>query len=361
MSSIIGNNIKISIFGESHGSYVGGTLDGFPAGEKLDLDFLKKEMAKRRGSGVLSTARIEEDDFEIVSGIFNGYTTGMPITILIKNKNTKSSDYNKLKSVPRPSHADYTAFVKYNGYNDYRGGGHFSGRLTAPIVALGAICRCALKSKGIEIYSHIKSIGEIDSIDILNCSINNETIETLNTDFPVLDENIKNQFVNEIKKNKDVGDSVGGSVQTVVSGLSIGKGAPIFDNIESNISKLIFSVPAIKALEFGKGIEMSKGTGSNYNDSYEIINGVSKTRTNNNGGINGGISNGENIVFTSYFKPTPSIAKKQKSFKIETLQEEDLEIEGRHDPCIVTRGVHVISNITAFGVLDIILGEKENI
>ncbi len=355
MSSIVGNRLKMSVFGESHGSLVGGTLDGVPAGHKIDIDFLKNEMRKRRGKGYISTPRIEEDDFEIVSGIFNGYTTGMPLTILIKNKNTKSKDYEKIKNIPRPSHADYTAREKYKGFNDYRGGGHFSGRLTAPIVALGAICSMILKSQGIEVLSHIKSIGKVQSVDILNIHIDENINKCFDDDFPVICSKTKDEFIKEILKHKAEGNSVGGSVQTIVKGLEVGYGAPIFNSVEGNISRLIFSVPSVKGLEFGTGFEMARGSGFEYNDTYNIVNGKIKTKSNNNGGINGGISNGEDIVFTTYFKPTPSISMKQNSVDCRTMTNTELEIVGRHDPCIVTRGVHVINNITAFGILDIIL------
>ncbi len=359
MGSIIGNSLKLSVFGESHGGFVGGTLDGLPSGKKIDFEHLKKEMKKRRGDGFISTNRIEEDEFEIVSGVFNGYTTGMPLTILIKNKNTKSKDYDKTKNTPRPSHADYTAYTKYNGFNDYRGGGHFSGRLTAPIVALGSICSTILKEYGVSVYSHIKSIGNISSTDILDRKITNELIKSFNSDFPVIDKNIKQAFIEEILEKKENGNSVGGSVQTIVIGLKIGYGSPIFDSVESNISRLIFSVPAIKAIEFGKGFQMSHGSGVEFNDCYEIVNGEILTSTNNNGGINGGISNGNDIVFTSYFKPTPSISTKQKSIDLQSKTNTELEIIGRHDPCIAVRGAHVVNNVTAFGILDIILSNKE--
>lgn len=348
MGSIVGENLKMSIFGESHGSHVGGTLDGLPAGKKIDFENIKNELYKRSGKGGTSTSRVESEDFEIISGIFNGYTTGMPLTIIIKNNNKESKDYEKTKDIPRPSHADFVAFKKYSGFNDYRGGGHFSARLTAPIVALGCICKDILKEFDIEIKSHLKTIGKFESKNFLE-----EDFDVFDEVFPVYNEEIKKIFEEEILRCRDRGDSVGGSVQTIVKGLSIGFGEPIFNTIEGKMSSLLFSIPAVKGVEFGGGIDMSKGYGSDYNDQYEIKDSKIVTSSNFNGGVNGGISNGGNIIFTTFFKPTPSIGLLQKSVNLVNMREETLEIIGRHDPCVVVRGVHIVNNLMAFGILDL--------
>ncbi|MFV0518954.1 MAG: chorismate synthase [Lachnospirales bacterium] len=350
MGSVIGNNLKISIFGESHGAYVGGTIDGLPHGKKIDIEYIRNELFLRSGKGGTSTSRIEKDDFEIISGVFNGYTTGMPLTILIKNNNKISKDYELIKDIPRPSHSDYVAMKKYDRFNDYRGGGHFSARLTAPITALGAICRKILLDEGVIIKSHIKSIGSLQSVDFLD-------VDFIPSDelFPVYDFEIKKIFQDEILKCREKGNSIGGSVQCKVSGVSLGYGSPIFDNIEGHISRLIFSIPGVKALEFGRGIEMSKSYGNIVNDQYFLDKESVCTKTNNNGGINGGITNGNEIIFTAYFKPTPSISIEQNSVDLVKNEERKLVIDGRHDPCIVVRGVCVVNNLIAFGILDMML------
>lgn len=358
MSSICGNNIKISLFGESHGSYVGATLDGLGAGYEVDFNFINKELFKRKAKSNISTLRIEDDEVEFISGIYNGYTTGSPITVLIKNNNIKSEDYQKVKNIPRPSHADYVANIKYNGYNDFRGGGHFSGRLSAPLVALGALCRSILKTYNVEILAHIKSVGEQEAQDILDVVLTEGIIKDLDSDFPVLNQSDKARFKSVIIDARQNLDSVGGSVQVMIANLECGYGNPFFDSIESNISSHMFSIPGVKAIEFGKGIAISKSYGSICNDQYQLVDGKVRTSTNNNGGINGGISNGENIVFTTYFKPTPTIASKQKSVDLNAMETVEFSVDGRHDPCIVHRAIHVVANMCAFTILDIILSGK---
>ncbi len=355
MSSIQFKNIKMNIFGESHNDYIGGTIEGIQAGHKINLNVIREEVEKRKPKGNISTSRKEEDDFKIISGIFNDRTTGMPITIIIENKNKKSKDYEKTKDIPRPSHSDYTAFKKYEGFNDYRGGGHFSGRLTAVFVVLGSICKSILENTEVEILGQVKSIGEIEGEDFLDVNFTKEVYENLKSNFPVCKMEHKKKFIKEIEKAKNKNDSVGGSVQIMIRGLQSGLGNPMFESVESNISKLIFGIPGVKGIEFGKGIEISKSSGSKSNDNYKIENGVVKTITNNAGGINGGITNGMEIVFTVYFRPTPSIGMEQKSFNLNTLEEVTLEIEGRHDPCIVHRGSIVVKNIIAVYVLDMYL------
>ncbi len=358
MGSIIGNKLKMTLFGESHSSSVGVVLDNLPAGYKIDYEFIQKELNKRKARGNISTSRIEDDKFEIISGVFNDYTTGAPLTIIIKNSNVKSSDYEVIKNIPRPSHADYTAKVKYNNFNDYRGGGHFSGRLTAAIVAGSAICKMILKTMDVEIYHHIKSIGHIESNDLIDTEITDEIKVLLDSDFPVLNNDTKELFINQINEVKQQGNSIGGSVQVLIRGVEIGYGNPFFNSIESQISQAMFSVPGVKAIEFGKGIAISKQSGSDSNDNFSYQNQKVVTSTNNSGGINGGISNGNDIVFTLYLRPTPTITIRQESVNLQEKTNTEVEYQGRHDPCIVHRASHVISNLSAFTILDIILSGK---
>ena len=348
MSSIIGENIKISLFGESHGPLVGATIHGLKSGIKVNEDFIKHQMKLRQANDELSTSRKEEDEVKFVSGVLNGYTTGAPLTVIIENKNVRSEDYPKMF---RPSHADYTQELKYNGYQDYRGGGHFSGRLTAPLVALGSLAIDILNSQGIKIGSHIKSIHNIydEEIDFNNLD---EYFNLVNSEiFPVLNLEKKSLMQKEIKVAKDNLDSVGGVIETVISNL-VAIGEPFFDSLESKISQYIFSVPGIKGIEFGLGFDFAKYYGSDINDEF-YYDGQVKTRTNNNGGINGGISNGMPIVFKTVLKPTPSIGKTQHTID-DNMNNVELEIKGRHDPCIVRRARVVIDSLVALALLDLI-------
>jgi chorismate synthase len=356
MSGIWGNKIKLSIFGESHGAAIGITINGLQCGFKLDLDLIKMEMAKRApGNSKLSTSRSEHDDFQILSGFFNGKTTGTPLCAMIFNSNQHSSDYEKSKNLLRPSHADYTGYFKYKGFNDYRGGGHFSGRLTAPLVFAGAICKQILKTKGILIGSHIKSIGERNDISFNSSHINAETLFKLNTsNFPVLTEKLEEEMKEEIILAKNDKDSIGGIIETVVINLPVGIGEPFFDSVESTLAHLIFSIPAVKGLEFGAGFEITKMRGSSANDEYYMDKNIIKTKCNNNGGINGGISNGMPIIFKTAIKPTPSIGKIQNTVDIDKKDNATIEITGRHDPCIVPRALPVIEAVTAITMVDLI-------
>ncbi len=351
MSSEIGSKIKISIFGESHGEAVGVLIDGLPSGEGIDLDALNAFMKRRQGgNNPYSTPRREADTVKFLSGIFNGHTTGAPLCAIIENNNTRSQDYNC--DVPRPSHADYTAHIKYGGFEDYRGGGHFSGRLTAPLCIAGGILIQLLKRQGIEIISHIYSIGEaydtpfdpvLPSITGIDC------------EFPVLNPLIKEKMQNEILSAKGEGDSVGGVVECAVLGLKAGIGEPIFGGIENRISQTVFGIGAVKGIEFGIGFEASKMRGSEVNDPFIIENGEIKTSSNNHGGILGGISSGMPIIFRTAFKPTPSIGKAQKSVNLNTMTECTLTINGRHDPCIVPRALPCIESAAAIAVSDLVL------
>ncbi len=351
MRNTIGDNLTLTLFGESHGPLIGTVLDGITPGILVDEEFIKEMLAKRRPQKDIETPRVEKDDFEIVSGVFNGFTTGAPLTILIKNQNIISKDYNELQSIMRPSHADYTAYVKYQGFNDYRGGGHFSGRLTAGIVAVGSILIKALREKGIYIGTHIKKCGSVVDSDF---SLNALEVKTLiNKTFPVID-NIEEDIKNEIKNAKDNNDSIGGILQTAIIGLPAGLGSEWFSSVEGKIANACFSIGGVKGIEFGKGFEFATSHASVVNDQiYTSENGV-KTYTNNNGGINGGITNGMPVVFNLAVKPTPSIKKQQKTLNVKTMENVNLELNGRHDPAIIRRMSVVIDSIVAFVVCDLL-------
>ncbi|NLY46610.1 MAG: chorismate synthase [Tissierella sp.] len=361
MASVFGNNIKISIFGESHGSAIGVNIDGLPPGIQLDMDNIRYEMARRApGKGETTTARSEKDEFEILSGYFNDRTTGTPLCAIIRNKDKRSSDYDVMKDLMRPSHADYTGYIKYQGYNDYRGGGHFSGRLTAPVVFAGAIAKEILKKDGILIGSHIKSIGHIDDLGFDYVNINEEAIKMLNqSEFPVLDASKEKPMKDLILKAKEDKDSVGGVIETAVINLNAGVGSPYFDTLDGHLAKLLFSVPGVKGVEFGSGFEISKMKGSEANDEMYVKDGKVMTYTNNNGGILGGISSGMAIIFRTAIKPTSSIGKTQRTIDINKSVDAYITIEGRHDPCIVQRAVPVVDAVAALGVLDLLMEKKE--
>lgn len=360
MSAIWGNNIKLSIFGESHGKAIGINIDGLPSGVELDLENIKREMIRRApGKDNISTARKEKDEFQILSGYFNNKTTGTPLCVIIPNSDQHSKDYEKMKSIVRPSHGDFTGNIKYNGYNDYRGGGHFSGRITAPIVFAGAVAKQILKDKNIIVGSHIKSIGNIND-DLFNkIDIKAELLEELkNKKFPVIKDEKGEEMQELILKAKEELDSVGGTIETAVINIPAGIGEPFFDSVESSIAHMIFSIPGVKGIEFGEGFNISKIRGSQANDEYYIKDNEVKTYTNNNGGILGGITNGMPIIFTTAMKPTPSIGKTQNTVDIEKKENVQIKIEGRHDPCIVPRALPVIEGATALVILDLLMERK---
>lgn len=350
MKNTFGNNISVTLFGESHGDMIGAVLDGLSAGVKIDYDLIKKEMHKRRPLGRISTSRHEADEVRIVSGVLNGYSTGAPITVLIENNNISSKDYSAFKDTPRPSHADYAAEVKYHGFQDYRGGGHFSGRLTAPVVAVGAILMSALINKGILIGTHIKALHGIYDRDF---SFKKEDIELLSDKhFPVLDSEIEGNMKAEILRASDDGNSVGGILETAVIGMPEGIGEPWFDSLESTLSHALFSIPGIKGVEFGLGFGFADKYGSEANDPFVISEGKICTKTNNNGGINGGISNGMPIIFRVAVKPTPSIYKEQETVSLTAMENTTLKIDGRHDPAIIHRARAVVDALTAISIAD---------
>jgi len=356
MSGQWGKKVKYSIFGESHGRGLGITMDGLPSGVKLDMDFINNEMQRRApGKDEFSTERKEGDKVEILSGYFNGYTTGTPLCAVIFNEDQNSKDYSKLKNLARPGHADFTGKVKYSGFNDYRGGGHFSGRITAPLVFAGAVAKQILLQKGILIGSHILSIGNVfdsyfDSVNLKEQIL----IDITKKKFPVLDDLKGEDMGNLILKAREETDSVGGIIEATIINLPCGLGEPFFDSIESNLAQLLFSVPAVKGVEFGRGFEITKLRGSQANDVPYMDKGKILTKTNNNGGINGGISNGMPIVFRVAMKPTPSISKLQNTIDMVSGEDSEVSIIGRHDPCIVLRALPVIEACAAMSILDFI-------
>jgi len=356
MSGQWGKKVKYSIFGESHGRGIGITIDGLPPGIELDMDFISGEMQRRApGRDEFSTKRKEGDKVEILSGYFNGCTTGTPLCGMIFNENQNSKDYDKLKNLARPGHADFTGKIKYEGFNDYRGGGHFSGRITAPLVFAGAVAKQILFDKGIVIGSHVLSIGNVTDSYFDGVNLKVQTLaDVLRKDFPVLDDLKGKEMKNIILKAKEETDSVGGIIEVAILNLPCGLGEPFFDSIESNLAQLLFSVPAVKGVEFGLGFEITKIRGSQANDVPYMDNGRVLTKTNNNGGINGGITNGMPIVFRVAMKPTPSIAKLQNTIDMATGENSEVSVIGRHDPCIVLRALPVIEACAAMSILDFI-------
>lgn len=356
MSGVWGNNIRVSIFGESHGNAIGINIDGLPSGFEINMEKVLVEMDRRApGKNNLSTSRSEADLPEILSGYFEGKTTGTPLCAIIRNTNTRSKDYSKTKDFMRPGHADFTGHARYLGFNDYRGGGHFSGRITAPLVFAGAICKQILESQGIFIGSHISSVKDVcdKSFDGVNIS-KDELLALTKKELPLIDESIEDKIRETILDAKKDGNTVGGTIECGVVGIRPGVGNPFFDSVESTLAHLMFSVPAVKGIEFGRGFEMAKMLGSECNDSFIYDGEVVKTLTNNNGGILGGITSGMPITFKVAIKPTASILKEQDTINIETKENAKFTIEGRHDPCIVQRAVPVVEAATAIGLLDLI-------
>ena len=352
MKNVLGNSITITLFGESHGEQIGVVIDGLAPGIDVDMDFMRKQLELRKPHGKISTQRVEADEPHIVSGVFEGKTTGTPICILFENNNTKSKDYSKTKNLMRPGHADFTAFEKYHGFQDYRGGGHFSGRITTPLVAAGSILIKALQAKGISIGSHIKKCGSIEDRAFRDFASDIAKVNELI--FPVLDEKVTEKMNGYMVEAANEGDSVGGILETVVIGVPAGVGEPWFDTMESMIAHALFSVPAVKGVEFGEGFGFADLKGSQANDAFEIRDGKVVTKTNHNGGINGGITNGMPIQFNTVIKPTPSIYKKQETVNLETMENEELQIQGRHDPAIIHRARVVVDSMTAIVLADML-------
>lgn len=358
MKNTLGENFSVTIFGESHGPYIGVVLDGIAPGIDVNKDFINHQLDLRRPSGKISTKRVETDEFILASGVFNDKTTGTPLTILIPNSVQHSNDYEKTATLARPGHADYTANVKYHGFQDFRGGGHFSGRITAALVAAGGIIIPELEKKGIKIGTHIKSLGGIKD---RNFEDYQKDIDFLGgTNFPVLDPNKSDQMKTLAEKIAAEGDSVGGVLESVIVGMPAGVGEPWFGTLESELSYALFSIPAIKGVQFGDGFDMVDSRGSEFNDSLQIVqeNGKSKviTKTNHNGGINGGISNGMPILFRCAVKPTPSIYKTQDTIDMSKNENAKLNIQGRHDPAIIHRARIVVDSVASFVIYDALAG-----
>ncbi len=352
MKNTFGNSVSVTIFGESHGSEIGVVLDGLAPGIQVKEDEIAEKLRLRRPSGSISTKRVEPDHFRIVSGVFNGATTGTPVCILIPNENTKSKDYSGTRSLARPGHADYTAYCKYHGFEDYRGGGHFSGRITAALVAAGAIALSALEGKGILIGTHIARCAGIPDRGFMDLQ---EDIRNLSgTGFAVLDNEAAGKMREAMEQAAKEGDSVGGILETAVTGLPAGVGEPWFDSLESVLSHALFSIPAVKGVEFGDGFALSDLRGSDANDCFAVQDGRITTRTNHNGGINGGISNGMPLLFRCAVKPTPSIYKEQDTADFFTQTEKKIVISGRHDPAIVHRARIVADCVTALVLCDVL-------
>lgn len=361
MSYSFGKNFKVTLFGQSHSEEIGIIIDGISAGYKINKDLIRKNLDRRRpGKNKFSTARKEDDDFKIVSGEVDGLTCGTPICAIIENKDQRSRDYDNLKDRPRPSHADYPAYVKFKGFNDMRGGGQFSGRMTAPIVIAGSIAEDLLLKRDIKIYTRIKSIGDEEDVKLELRDINEDKLSNLkNEDFPVFDHEVREKMEGEILKAKEDGDSIGGIVETFILNMPVGIGEPFFDSIESVISHAVFSVPGIKGIEFGSGFAASKMRGSLHNDEYYYENGEVKTKSNNNGGIIGGLSTSMPIIFRTAVKPTSSISKTQSTISLKDKKDVDLKVVGRHDPSIVPRALVAIEMITAVAILDLLMeGER---
>ncbi len=355
MSSTYGEKIKISVFGESHGNGIGVVIDGLPSGVKIDMDSVLLQMARRApGKDKTATPRKESDIPKVLSGMLNDTLTGAPLCAVIENTNTRSGDYSNLLTCPRPGHSDYTAFVKYNGANDIRGGGHFSGRITAPIVFAGSICRQILEKEGIKIAAHISSIGPVKDKLFDPVKIDDTLVAKLNSSsFALIDNSVEGKMREVVESARMNRDSVGGTIECAVTGIKAGIGEPMFDGVEGVIAKAVFGVPAIKAIEFGKGFELSEMLGSQSNDPFEYDGDRVVTKTNNCGGILGGITNGMPVIFRTAVKPTPSISQKQMTVDLQKKENTEIEIHGRHDPCIVPRAVPVIEAVTAIAIVNL--------
>lgn len=351
MKNTFGNVVTVTLFGESHGPAIGAVVDGLPGGIRIDEKYIAARLAQRRPSGRISTARRESDSYEILSGVFNGYTTGTPLCIIIRNEDIRSKDYEVISRLARPSHADLTAMYRYGGFEDYRGGGHFSGRITAALVAAGAMAMKALEDKGIYIGTHIKSCGGITDRDIAD---ETDLRVLAETDFPVLDAEAASEMERIILDAAKDGDSVGGVLETVVLGMPEGVGEPWFDTAEGMLAHAIFSVPAVKGVEFGAGFDIARMRGSQANDCLRTDGKKIYTETNNSGGINGGITNGMPIVFRTAIKPTPSIFKEQRTVDIKKGENALLRLKGRHDPAVVHRAGVVINAVTALTLADLL-------
>lgn len=353
MSSTYGEALKLSIFGQSHGAAIGMTLDGIPAGLGVDFDKLQSFLNRRApGQNDWSTPRKEEDRPEFLSGVLDGYTCGSPIAAIIRNHNTRSGDYANLMDCPRPGHADYTAQIKYGGFQDAAGGGHFSGRLTAPLCIAGGLCKQWLEEMGIRIGAHIAMIEGRE--DDLFHPLDPE-LDTVGQNFPVLNPEKGAAMQQAIARARSQGDSVGGMIECAVTGLPVGIGEPMFGGVEGRLAQILYGIPAVKGVEFGAGSAYAHGRGSAMNDAFTVQNGEIRTVTNHAGGVLGGITNGMPLILRTVLKPTPSISQPQQSVSLHDGCSQELVVKGRHDPCIVPRAVPVVEAAVAIGMYDLIL------
>ncbi|MDR1892768.1 MAG: chorismate synthase [Oscillospiraceae bacterium] len=359
MGSFIGENLRLSVFGESHGEAIGAVLDGLPAGTLLDFDKILAQMARRAPGGVASTPRKEADIPRILSGVYQNRTTGAPLAAIIQNTSARPGDYGNLADIPRPSHADYPAWVKYGGHNDVRGGGHFSGRLTATLVFAGAVCRQMLEERGVTVGGHAAQIGSVidERFDLANVSA--DLLKKLSLAyFPVIDVEKKSAMLAEIEEARQNGDSVGGVVEVAATELPAGLGEPMFGGVENRLSALFFGIPAVKGVEFGSGFALSGMRGSQANDAYFMDDGGVRVKSNHNGGVLGGITTGAPLIVRLAIKPTPSIFREQESVSLSKLENRPLKISGRHDPCVVPRAAPTAEAVLAFGLLDLIISRS---
>ena len=354
MKNTFGHDLTVTLFGESHGPYIGAVLDGLAPGLPVEEDFIRRQLALRRPAGSISTARREPDEFRIISGVFNGRTCGTPLCILIPNTQAHSGDYTEMRALARPGHADYTSYRKYHGFEDYRGGGHFSGRVTAALVAAAAIIIPALTAKGITIGTHISSCGGVADRGFDDPA---QDIAALSArEFAVLDEAKGRAMRDVIAEAAAAGDSVGGVLETAVCGLPAGLGEPWFDTVEGLLSHALFSIPAVKGVQFGAGFDLADSRGSRFNDSFFMDEGQVRTVTNHNGGVNGGLTNGMPVLFRCAVKPTPSIFTEQRTVDFIRGEDAVLRLQGRHDPAIIHRARVVVDSVTALVVADLLCG-----
>lgn len=355
MSNSIGKLFKLTIFGESHSPGIGLVLEGLSPGFEPDWDLVKNDLARRRPGGHLASPRKEDDEIEIMSGMVDGRATGAPLAILIRNKDYRRKDYDKVKDLARPSHVDWPAYVKYKGFNDHSGSSQFSARLTCPLVVAGSLARQVLKDQGIEVRSRIQSIYKIEDKALNYDRLSLADLDLLDPSFGVLDPDQGQKMKEAIKKAREDKDSLGGRVEVFAFGLPVGLGEPLYDSLESRISSYVFSIPGVRSIEFGLGQAAKDMKGSDHNDPYIIEEGRVKTKTNKHGGIIGGMATGMPLIFRSSLKPTASIGKSQDTVNMKTMEEARLDLSGRHDPCIVPRSLVIFESVTNLAILDLML------
>ena len=355
MSSVFGNKIRVSIFGQSHGEKIGCVVDGLPAGEEVDLEELRFFLSRRAPGQKGTTPRRETDEPHIVSGLLNGKTCGAPLCVLMDNADTHSGDYDELRDVPRPGHADYPAAVKYRGFQDARGGGHFSARLTAPLCAAGGILLQLLARRGVRVVAHLLSVGDVRDEAFDPLLTDDATLERLKEGFPVLSPAQGKKMLEKVEEMRGQGDSVGGLIECAVLHLPVGLGGPMFDGLENRISQAVFAIPAVKGIEFGEGFSVAQLRGSQNNDPYRVRDGQVTLLSNHAGGILGGLSTGAPLLFRAAFKPTPSIAQPQLSVSLSRMEDREMTVRGRHDPCVALRAVPCVEAAAALALADLLL------